>query len=111
MDFAFGDRADGLRAELRDLIAAEVPPDFLGAFTDDPRDLEIAFMLASGYLRLKNTEAAARTFDQIVAARPLPQTHVLIGRTYRDFGEYGRARTALNEALKRDPRVRRAPCM
>lgn len=73
-----------------------------------PRDLEIAFMLASGYLRLKDTEAAARTFDQIVAARPLPQTHVLIGRTYRDFGEYGRARTALNEALKRDPRVRRA---
>jgi len=31
-----------LRAELRSLIAREVPADFLGAFTDDPRDLEIA---------------------------------------------------------------------
>ncbi len=42
MDFAFGERADALRAELRALIADEIPPDFLGAFTDDPRDLETA---------------------------------------------------------------------
>ena len=29
---------------------------------------------------------------EIAKARPIPQTHVLIGRTYRDFGEYARAR-------------------
>jgi alkylation response protein AidB-like acyl-CoA dehydrogenase len=31
-----------LRAELRQLVTEHVPPDFLGAFTDDPADLEIA---------------------------------------------------------------------
>ena len=42
MDFDFGATADALRAELRSLIATEIPADFLGAFTDDPDDLEIA---------------------------------------------------------------------
>jgi alkylation response protein AidB-like acyl-CoA dehydrogenase len=31
-----------LRGELRQLVKEHVPPDFLGAFTDDPADLEIA---------------------------------------------------------------------
>ncbi len=31
-----------LRARLRDLIATDLPPDFLGAFTSDPADLERA---------------------------------------------------------------------
>ena len=42
MDFEFGATADALRAELRSLIASEIPADFLGAFTDNPDDLEIA---------------------------------------------------------------------
>jgi alkylation response protein AidB-like acyl-CoA dehydrogenase len=42
MDYEFGTDADALRAELRALIAEEIPVDFLGAFTDDPNDLEIA---------------------------------------------------------------------
>src|SRR5262245_7534123 len=42
MDYEFGPDADALRAELRELIASEIPPDYLGAFTDDPHDLEIA---------------------------------------------------------------------
>ena len=37
-----GPGASALRAELRGLIAEHVPPDYLGAFTDDPADLEIA---------------------------------------------------------------------
>ncbi|MFI5046213.1 MAG: acyl-CoA dehydrogenase family protein [Acidimicrobiia bacterium] len=37
-----GARAAELRAELRRLIGNHVPPDFLGAFTDDPADLEVA---------------------------------------------------------------------
>jgi tetratricopeptide (TPR) repeat protein len=73
-----------------------------------PNDLELAFAQASGYLGLKKPELAARLFALIVEARPLPQTHVLIGRTYRDFGEYERARAELRAALKQDPRVRRA---
>jgi tetratricopeptide (TPR) repeat protein len=73
-----------------------------------PDDLELAFAEAGAYLGLKKPDLAARLFAQIVAARPLPQTHVLIGRTYRDFGEYERARAELKAALKLDPRVRRA---
>jgi tetratricopeptide (TPR) repeat protein len=73
-----------------------------------PDDPEVAFLLASGYLRLKKIEPAERLFAEIVRAKPMAQTYVLIGRTYRDAGEYGRARTALDTALKKDPRVRRA---
>jgi tetratricopeptide (TPR) repeat protein len=73
-----------------------------------PDDLEVAFLLASGYLRLKKVEEADRLFERITRARPLPQTDVLIGRTYRDAGEYERARTALRLALRKNPRTRRA---
>jgi alkylation response protein AidB-like acyl-CoA dehydrogenase len=37
-----GESAAALRTELRELVAEHVPDDFLGAFTDDPADLEIA---------------------------------------------------------------------
>jgi alkylation response protein AidB-like acyl-CoA dehydrogenase len=42
VDFDFGTRAGELRHELRDLVDDNIPPDFLGAFTDDPADLETA---------------------------------------------------------------------
>lgn len=42
MDFEMGPAADALRSELRELIAGNVPADFLGAFTDDPADLDVA---------------------------------------------------------------------
>ncbi len=73
-----------------------------------PADPELLFALASGYLRVKKVEAAEVLFARVVKARPLPETHVLIGRTYRDFQYYDRARSALRAALKMDPRVRRA---
>jgi alkylation response protein AidB-like acyl-CoA dehydrogenase len=37
-----GPDAQQLRAELRQLVKEHVPADFLGAFTDDPGDLEVA---------------------------------------------------------------------
>jgi hypothetical protein len=40
VDFDMGDGVAALRAELRGLIKDHTPPDFLGAFTDDPADLE-----------------------------------------------------------------------
>ena len=73
-----------------------------------PGDLELAFALATGYLKLKKPEAAQRLFAQVLEARPIPQTHVLLGRTYRDFGAYDFARAELKAALAQDPRVRRA---
>ncbi|MGH2686095.1 MAG: acyl-CoA dehydrogenase family protein [Actinomycetota bacterium] len=42
MDFDLGERAGELRTRLRALIAANVPEGYLGAFTDDPADLEVA---------------------------------------------------------------------
>jgi alkylation response protein AidB-like acyl-CoA dehydrogenase len=37
-----GAAADSLRSDLRELVHQHVPADFLGAFTDDPADLEAA---------------------------------------------------------------------
>jgi alkylation response protein AidB-like acyl-CoA dehydrogenase len=42
MDFDMGAEVAALRLELRQLIDAEIPPSFMGAFTDDPADLEVA---------------------------------------------------------------------
>jgi len=42
MDFDLGEPAAQLRARLRDLIAAHIAEDYLGAFTSDPADLDVA---------------------------------------------------------------------
>jgi alkylation response protein AidB-like acyl-CoA dehydrogenase len=42
MDFDLGEPAARLRARLRDLIATHIAEDYLGAFTDDPADLDVA---------------------------------------------------------------------
>jgi alkylation response protein AidB-like acyl-CoA dehydrogenase len=42
VDFDMGEGVAALRTELRSLIAEHVPPGYLGAFTDDPADLEVA---------------------------------------------------------------------
>jgi len=42
VDYDFGARAAQLRARLRELIAQEIPEGYLGAFSEDPADLEIA---------------------------------------------------------------------
>jgi tetratricopeptide (TPR) repeat protein len=73
-----------------------------------PDDPELAFALGAAYLRVKKIDSAERLFAEVTAARPVAETHVLIGRTYRDFGHYDRARQALRRALKMNPRVRRA---
>ena len=42
LDYDQGPQVADLRAQLRRLIADHVPADYLGAFTDDPADLEVA---------------------------------------------------------------------
>jgi tetratricopeptide (TPR) repeat protein len=73
-----------------------------------PADPEVLYLLGTEYLWLKKVEVAASLFARVVEARPIPQTHVLIGRSYRDAGEYERARAELRAALRQDPKVRRA---
>ena len=48
MDFDLGEAVGALRQELRGLVADNIPADFLGAFTDDPADLETT----QGFCRL-----------------------------------------------------------
>jgi tetratricopeptide (TPR) repeat protein len=79
-----------------------------GASATAPDDPELVFLLGTEYLWLKRPDNAERLFAQIAQARPIPQTHVLIGRAYRDSGEYERARGELRAALSQDPSVRRA---
>ena len=71
-------------------------------------DVELMFALASGYLRVKKLDSAEALLAKLGAERPRAETYVLIGRTYRDFGFFPQATTALTRALKLDPRVRRA---
>lgn len=68
------------------------------AHTSAPHDAETAFLLASGHLRAGRIEQAERLFARVAAARPIPQTWVLIGRTYRDFRRFDRARAAFDTA-------------
>ncbi len=42
LNFDMGGPATELRSRLRELVHEHVPEDFLGAFTDDPADLEVA---------------------------------------------------------------------
>jgi alkylation response protein AidB-like acyl-CoA dehydrogenase len=42
MDFDLGEQASALRSRLRELIATHIAEDYLGAFTNDPADLEVA---------------------------------------------------------------------
>jgi tetratricopeptide (TPR) repeat protein len=73
-----------------------------------PDDLEVTFALAAGYLRIGQPDAAARLFAQVLEGRPIPQTHILIGRAYEDLGELERAEAEYRAALRQDPKVRRA---
>ena len=73
-----------------------------------PGDLETTFALATGYLRVKKVDAARQLFATLAAARAIPETYVLVGRAYRDAGMFEDARTALQRALKMNPRVRHA---
>lgn len=73
-----------------------------------PNDLEINYQLATLLLRHERVDEVEPLFTDLAANRPMPQTYVLIGRTYRDFDIYPQAREALNRALEMDPQVRRA---
>jgi alkylation response protein AidB-like acyl-CoA dehydrogenase len=42
VDFDLGEDVAALRSELRGLVGEHIPADYLGAFTDDPADLEVA---------------------------------------------------------------------
>jgi len=71
----------------------------------DPEREDVRFSVAAGYLELGNLDRAKEYFDRIVQARPIPQTHIIIGRTYRDFKFFDLAREEAQKALEQDPAV------
>ena len=73
-----------------------------------PEDLENLYTLAAAYLNHENLEAAEPLLKELAVQRPIPATHVLIGRTYRDFDHWDHARQSLDKALEMDPQARRA---
>jgi tetratricopeptide (TPR) repeat protein len=73
-----------------------------------PGDLETAFALGAAQAAAGKVEAAAAIFARLARERPIPQTRVLIGRTWLENRQYARARTELRAAIAADPRVRRA---
>ena len=68
-----------------------------------PQDPELAFAWPPATCA-SSARPRRRALRGIVKPRPIPQTHVLIGRTYRDFGEYARARAELRKAIALDPK-------
>ncbi|MEM7352242.1 MAG: tetratricopeptide repeat protein, partial [Acidobacteriota bacterium] len=72
-----------------------------------PDNTEITYTLATGYLRLGKVDQAAELYDQVARERPIPQTHLLIGRSYGSFRHFDRAVAAFEAALAMDPSVRR----
>ena len=94
------------------LVAAGHPEHAVGELEEAramaPADPELAYALASGYLGVGRVERAEPLFAELAAARPSARTHVLIGRTFRDFGHHERARNELRKALALDPNARRA---
>ena len=112
-DAAPADRDPPTRRRLARALAAggrrdDARRELLGAAAAAPADLELAFALAGDHLALGDADAAARLFARVLEARPIAQTHVLVGRAYRDARLFDRARAELQAALRRDARARRA---
>jgi tetratricopeptide (TPR) repeat protein len=73
-----------------------------------PDALETIYLLATAHLDKGDVEAAEVLLADLAVRRPIAATHVLTGRTYRDFGHYERARRSLRVALEMDARAERA---
>jgi alkylation response protein AidB-like acyl-CoA dehydrogenase len=91
VEFEMGDRAAQLRSQLRDLIKAHMPQNFLGAFTDDPADLEAAqrfcrLLAEQGLLCLSWPEefggSAASVWEQTIVREEMWAHHEPRGAQY-----------------------------
>jgi tetratricopeptide (TPR) repeat protein len=75
---------------------------------EDPEDLEATFAMGRAQLALGKPARAAPYFAKLVAERPIPQTHLLLGRTYRDFGLHDLSRAEWRAVLTLDAKAPRA---
>ena len=94
MDFDLGEDAEALRLRLRALIAEHIPEGFLGAFTSNPKDLDVtqAFydallsdrLVAIAELAYAQASAAYEQAKQSVAAGRQPEFEQLRAEVTRD---------------------------
>jgi alkylation response protein AidB-like acyl-CoA dehydrogenase len=100
LDYEFGEEGDRLRSALRELIHERIPPDFLGAFTDDPEDLAITQrfckeLAAKGLLTLSWPEEfggqAGSLWDQTVVREEMWAHHEPRGAQYMGLNWVGPA--------------------
>lgn len=107
------DRSDGTVRRLlpRALMAADEVDEAIQEMRElhllAPEDLENTYALARAYLGQERPEEAAELFAELAERRPIAETRILIGRTYRDFGHWERAHRELEAALELDPQARR----
>ncbi|MDP9267971.1 MAG: tetratricopeptide repeat protein [Acidobacteriota bacterium] len=73
-----------------------------------PEDAELAHAEGTIAIQAKDVASARRAFAALLQLRPGAPTHVLIGRTWRDYEHFEEARQELQAALRLDPHVRRA---
>jgi alkylation response protein AidB-like acyl-CoA dehydrogenase len=100
MDFDLGERADALRRRLRSLIQEHVPEGYLGAFTDDPADLDVAqrfcrTLAAEGLLTVAWPEeyggAGGSVWEQTVVREEMWAHHEPRGAQYMGLNWVGPA--------------------
>ena len=111
MDYDFGERASRLRSRLRELIAAEIPDGYLGAFTDDPADLEVAqrfcrTLASEGLLTVAWPEeyggAGGSVWEQTVVREEMWAHHEPRGAQYMGLNWVGPAIMAFGSAEQKD---------
>ena len=73
-----------------------------------PSDPELAYIAGVIAVQAGNIEKASQAFANLLRLRPGAATHVLIGRTWRDYDRVAESEHELQEALRIDPRVPRA---
>jgi alkylation response protein AidB-like acyl-CoA dehydrogenase len=100
VDYDLGEQAGGLRTRLRQLISDHVPPGYLGAFTDDPADLEVAqafcrLLAREGLLTLAWPEeyggGGGSVWDQTVVREEMWAHHEPRGAQYMGLNWVGPA--------------------
>jgi alkylation response protein AidB-like acyl-CoA dehydrogenase len=100
MDFDLGEQASALRTRLRELIATHIAEDYLGAFTDDPADLEVAqrfcaTLAAEGLLTVAWPEehggAGGSVWEQTVVREEMWAHHEPRGAQYMGLNWVGPA--------------------
>jgi len=81
----------------------------LKAALAESSDTDVAYSLALTYLKLNKLQDAANVFDEMFTSLgSSAELHILVGRAYREGGQFDLAAAEFRKALALDPNVARA---